>query len=205
MKLIYVGDPMCSWCYGFAPELKKVVNHYEGKLSLELVMGGLRPYHNESMASMKEFLTHHWEQVGKASGQKFKFDILNRKDLNYDTEPPARAIVCAREIEAEKEHAFYDKVQIAFYAENRDLSKSESYHSILSELEIDADRFDERFCSEEMKEKVKEDFQKAQYLGVRGFPSLLISTDDNRDPQVLSKGYVKHAQLLERIDTILGK
>ncbi len=205
MKLIYVGDPMCSWCYGFAPELDKVVDHYKEELSLELVIGGLRPYFTDSMSSMKDYLVHHWEQVGKASGQKFKYDILDRDDLNYDTEPPARAVVCVREIAGEKELTFYDKVQAAFYADNLELHKVESYHSILKELEIDVEEFNTLFQSEEMKEKVKGDFQKARNLGVRGFPSLLISTEDGRSPLVLSRGYAKHAQLVERIDVILDK
>jgi len=45
--IIYIGDPMCSWCYGFAPELSKTIDHFDNKANLRLVMGGLRPYNDE--------------------------------------------------------------------------------------------------------------------------------------------------------------
>lgn len=41
MKLIYVGDPMCSWCYGFGKELSALVAHVPD-LNLEIVVGGSR-------------------------------------------------------------------------------------------------------------------------------------------------------------------
>jgi putative protein-disulfide isomerase len=58
LVIIYVGDPMCSWCYGFAPEiteLKEKLTDYEFKL----VLGGLRPGGTETNADLGEFLAHH--------------------------------------------------------------------------------------------------------------------------------------------------
>ncbi len=28
-EVIFVGDPMCSWCYGFSPELKNHLGYWE--------------------------------------------------------------------------------------------------------------------------------------------------------------------------------
>ena len=93
MKLIYVGDPMCSWCYGIAPEWQKVKTEYKDKLEIDYVMGGLRPYFEKPISEMKDFLSEHWEHVHEASNQPFNYAILDRSDLNYDTEPPSRAVV----------------------------------------------------------------------------------------------------------------
>ena len=41
--LIYFGDPMCSWCYGFSDELNDALNLLSDQVDFELVMGGLRP------------------------------------------------------------------------------------------------------------------------------------------------------------------
>ena len=46
--LIYFSDPMCSWCYGFGPELSKLVER-RPDLKLSPVMGGLRPYNRAPM------------------------------------------------------------------------------------------------------------------------------------------------------------
>ena len=34
MKLIYIADPMCSWCYGFGPELAKLLARADSALAL---------------------------------------------------------------------------------------------------------------------------------------------------------------------------
>ena len=43
--LLYFADPMCSWCYGFGPELDGLLRE-RADLRVQLVMGGLRAYHN---------------------------------------------------------------------------------------------------------------------------------------------------------------
>ena len=40
--LWYIADPMCSWCWGFAPTIKEIRLNYSEKLKIKLVMGGLR-------------------------------------------------------------------------------------------------------------------------------------------------------------------
>jgi len=196
MKLIYVGDPMCSWCYGIANEWTEVVDHYKDA-EVELVMGGLRPYNDETIASMKDFLRGHWEEVNKRSGQEFSYDILDRADLTYDTEPPSRAVVIVRALAPEKEVAFFKLVQKDFYFHNKDMSTSASYHNSLSKLEISIEEFDTKFEAPEAKENVRKDFERASELGVNSFPTVLLSKGDEIIP--VARGYAESEKMIERI------
>ena len=153
-KLIYIGDPMCSWCYGIAPQWAEVVDTYEGKVEIEIVMGGLRPYYDETMLNMKSFLSHHWEDVHKASGQEFNYEILDRADLAYDTEPPCRAVVIVRQLAPGKELAFFKHIQRDFYYHNKDMNQSASYHAALEAQKISTEEFDKLFDSEKSKVEV---------------------------------------------------
>lgn len=47
--LLYIADPMCSWCWGFSPIIEKVRDHFGEALPMELLMGGLRPGTEEPM------------------------------------------------------------------------------------------------------------------------------------------------------------
>jgi putative protein-disulfide isomerase len=49
MRLLYFADPLCSWCYGFGPELARLLAAH-ADATLELVMGGLRPF-NRALGS----------------------------------------------------------------------------------------------------------------------------------------------------------
>ena len=196
-KLIYVGDPMCSWCYGFAPELEQLVQRFDGKIDLELVTGGLRPYFEKPINEMKDFLSEHWSDVNRATGQAFNFDILDHKTLKYDTEPACRAVVVVRSIDPAKGFEFFKMIQEAFYYHNKDLRQVESYDSILETLNLDVSLFKQRFNSEEYKTLAKQDFTRAADLGVRGFPTVLLQV--NGQVKVLSRGYTSAQSLSDNI------
>ena len=88
-EIIYVGDPMCSWCWGLSPQLN-ALQRYGQQLGIpfSLVMGGLRPGGGEAWnADFKGFLKHHWEEVTQRSGQPFGYGLFDLEDFNYDTEP----------------------------------------------------------------------------------------------------------------------
>ena len=199
--LIYVGDPMCSWCYGFAPELEQVVDRFSEQLDLELVMGGLRPYNQETMTDLKSFLTHHWEDVHKASGQAFEYGILDRSDLAYDTEPPSRAAVVVRQLDPDKELAFFKQIQVDFYKNNKDLSQAESYHDNLKNLGLDTVQFDQLFNADPAKQAIRNDFERARQFGVSSFPTMLLQIDD--EVKVVAKGYRTSAAVISAVESLL--
>lgn len=198
--MIYVGDPMCSWCYGLSPELKDVMEHFKDQLNFEVVMGGLRPYNKETMSDLKSFLTHHWEDVNKASGQEFNYKILDRQDLAYDTEPPCRAVVAVRQMDGTKAIPFFKESQKLFYKENMDMNDTESYIPTIQKLGLDPGTFRSLFESDNLKQLVKEDFAKANALGANSFPTLLLKADE---VQLLSKGYRKSEVLIPIIESYL--
>lgn len=109
-KIIYFGDPLCSWCYGFGPEITKVADHYKHTFDFELVMGGLRPYGTERMSDLSGMLRHHWKQVHQRSGASFQYDILDHQSFIYDTEPPSRAVVAIKRIAPDEEFSFFKEI-----------------------------------------------------------------------------------------------
>lgn len=201
-RLIYFGDPMCSWCYGFAPELEKVVHEFSDRVDLELVMGGLRPYNTQTMVELKGFLTEHWEEVNHRSAQPFSYEILNDTKITYDTEPPSRAVVLVRSLKPEVEMDFFKEVQKLFYQKNKNLHLVESYFPLLEQFGIDKDAFTSAFESEEMKQKIREDFTKSADYGVRGFPTLVLQ--HGSDLYLISNGYAESENLIKKINNKLN-
>ncbi|MBO9703773.1 MAG: DsbA family protein [Sporocytophaga sp.] len=204
-QLIYVGDVMCSWCYGFSPEITAVKERFKDEVDFKLLNGGLRPYTKEPMdAEMKKFLRQHWKEVKKASGQPFSYNILaDSSRFVYDTEPAARAVATVRKLKPGSEFEFFKKVQNSFYVENRNTSDINTYLELLPQFNINKESFKEIFNSEQMKQAVAEEFKHAEALGVSGFPAVLL----NKDGQyiMIANGYSKRGEVIRAIEKALEK
>jgi len=199
-KLIYIGDPMCSWCYGIAPELEELKTHYEEELTFEIIMGGLRPYNTQAITELKDFLIEHWEEVESRSGQEFNSEILNSSNIPYDTEPPSRAVAIVRSMNPSKAFDFFHACQKAFYYENLNLNEVASYKNAIKTAGLDFQSFKTKFESAEWKAKIKEDFERAGKLGVRSFPTILL--EKNNELYVISQGYSKKEDMVKRIQKV---
>lgn len=195
--LIYIGDPMCSWCYGFAPELEKTVEELADEVDFEMLMGGLRPYNKQTMKDLQGFLTEHWEHVNEASGQPFSYEILNSTTIPYDTEPPSRAVLVVRKLAPEKELAFFSAVQTAFYKDNKNTTDIQTYLDIAKSFDIDEKAFQKEYESEAMKQASRDDFATSGEMGIRGFPSMVLKKGDQL--YLISNGYTKAAKIIETV------
>lgn len=187
LEFVYIGDPMCSWCYGFAPVLDGLAEAFD--IPISTLVGGLRPGPMASPVDdrLAGVLAHHWEQVHEASGQPFDHGILARRDWRYDTELPCIAVVAVREQAPEQTLPFFKRLQQAFYAEGTDITVPAPYAALVEPFVPDADAFTTALTSPEMKQRAWNDFALARNLGIAGFPALLFR--DGEDLLMVSRGW----------------
>ncbi len=197
--LIYVGDPMCSWCYGFAPQVEKLKAYcVDNQITFKLVLGGLRPNGTETMADLSSFLTGHWEEVHKRTNQPFKYDILKESDFVYNTEPSCRAVATVGIINPEVELAFFVAVQKAFYNEGKHTDDINTYLEIARDLKIDTNEFERIYNSKQAIDATKDDFAAAAQMGIRGFPSVALFHSGKG--YLLSNGHEKAENIIKQLE-----
>ena len=205
IEFVYVGDPMCSWCWGFAPVLERMQEVYD--VPLRVVVGGLRPgpEAQELDDRLAGTLAHHWEAVEEASGQPFDGKFLERRDgWRYDTEVPAIAVVTMRELNEPQTLQFHSRLQRAFYAEGIDITDPVAYPDLITDFDVDADKFTELFASDDMKKRAWADFAESRSMGVAGFPTLLVR--DGEEWGVITRGYLPADKLLPALsDWLLNR
>ena len=72
-RLLYFADTMCSWCYGFAPEMAEVLEAVGDRAELILFSGGLRPFQKEPMPpDLREKLRGAYERRSGGIGSFWK-------------------------------------------------------------------------------------------------------------------------------------
>jgi len=182
-EMIYVADPMCSWCWGFSPVIRAIgrqIGHHAsvGKVGMTPIMGGLRPLTRQPMtADDKASIRHHWEEVEKRSGQPFDMAFFERDDFAYDTEPACRAVCLVRRAATPRTFDFLERVQRAFYAENADVTDADILAALAHETAgIEPDKFRRLFADPAAFYETAGDFHAARQLGVTGYPTIILRT-----------------------------
>ncbi len=178
LEFVYVGDPMCSWCWGFQPVVDALGDRFE--IPIRIVVGGLRPGPAAGVMddALRRTLASHWHHVAEASGQPFDETPLGWEGWRYDTELPAIATVTMRQLDPKAALEFFTRLQRAFYAEATDVTDPAAYPALLEDFVVDPDRFVELLGSDRMKEAAWADFRFARKMGVTGFPTLLLREGD---------------------------
>ncbi|MFZ4805721.1 MAG: DsbA family protein [Hyphomicrobiaceae bacterium] len=198
--LLYVADPMCSWCYGFSPVIGAVAAHFGDRLPIRLLMGGLRAGNTQAMREQdREYIRNAWTRVGAATGQPFDFAFFDRETFTYDTEPACRAVVVARTLNTPKALGYMAAVQRGFYGANRDTTNAEVLVDIAAEEGFDRPAFVEAIVSPDIKNATFRDFLVAQQAGIQGFPALLASRGGD-EYALVTNGYRPLDGLIEALE-----
>jgi len=175
-EIVYVGDPMCSWCWGISPDLIKLRDYYRPKeVAFRVMVGGLRPGGGEAWdQKMKVFLKEHWGHGHQASGQPFGYKGMELDEFNYDTEPSCRAVVAARPLIGDQEMEFFEAIQRKFYVGSEDPKEVDFYQSICDEMSIDFNAFSERFNDDAVRMATRDEFLLNRQWGVQGYPTMVL-------------------------------
>ncbi|MDA0739217.1 MAG: DsbA family protein [Nitrospirae bacterium] len=203
-SLLYIADPMCSWCWGFSPVMEAIESTYGDRVSLSLLVGGLRPGNTERFDShRRDYILGHWHAVHERTSQPFNFEFHMGADFTYDTEPSSRAVVAMRTIQPTQVFSYFRAIQYAFYVENQDVTKEGVLTDLAEDQEIDRGVFEISFKNQELKQQVWDEFDRCRQLEISGFPSLLAM--DGETPTALAHGYLPMEELQPKIEQWLAK
>ncbi len=203
LELIYVADPMCSWCWGFSPVINTIAEYIEPRATLRFMMGGLRPLTRTAMDdAMKTSIAEHWDHVSERTGQPFDRTFFERDGFVYDTEPPCRAVCIMRKIQPSRTLAYLDGLQQAFYGDNRDITDRNILADIAADAGLESEIFLNQFDDVASAHEVAGDFSVVRQMGITGYPSVILRKDD--EMSLLSAGYQSFEDLKQPLDTWLA-
>ncbi|CAM9719597.1 unnamed protein product [Heterosigma akashiwo] len=180
-KLLYVYDPMCSWCWGYRPVWLAVSSSLKDRIQIGYVLGGLAPDNDEPMPeNMKSFLQQTWRRIEQQLGTEFNHDFWSTCAPRRDTYKACRASLAARY--QGKEEAMVHGIQQAYYLRAMNPSDYGVLEQVAQNCELDLEKFTRDIYSQELNEKLMEEIEFAQTLPIQGFPSLVLQKESSLVP-----------------------
>jgi putative protein-disulfide isomerase len=203
-RLVYVMDPMCSWCWGFAPVVEALAGQArQAGVAMHLVAGGLRRESQVLDQRGRDRIHTHWQAVHETTGQPFDLQGGLPDNLIYDTEPACRALVTARSLASDCATRLLGLIQQAFYVKRQDVTRPKLLVELAEQAGLDRRAFAEGFDSQELRAATEADFAWAENLGIAGFPTLLAERDGQY--ALLTNGYQPLDSLAPLLDRWLQR
>lgn len=205
MKLIYVMDPLCGWCYGNTANTQKVYEKYMHIYDFEILPAGMWVGANarKQTKQMADFIKRHDPQVQQATGTEFGsdyFKFIENENVLLDSEVPSRAIVTVKKLWPALSVIFTAEVQKARYWFGKDLNEDATYLDICEGLKLDKEKFLGAFHSELLKQETMTTFALAHQYA-HSYPALLAETEG--EVFVLEQGYASFEQIVNRINKVI--
>ena len=206
MKLIYVMDPLCGWCYGNYRNTLQTAERYNGQIDFELIPAGMWAGHNVRRQSkqMAGYFIKHDQQIASLTGTVFGeayFQLIHQEEVLLDSEIPSRAIVTVQQFWPEKNVAFAAAVQKERYFFGKDLNEDATYKTILDGFGMEPVEFFKHFHSPEMKAATQAAFAKASDYAM-SYPTLLLDTGN--ELVLIEQGYSSFEEITSRIESQLA-
>jgi putative protein-disulfide isomerase len=205
-QLIYFYDALCGWCYGFSPVAKRLAAQFEAQADFIVMSGGMVTGARVApIAKMAAYIEQAYPKVEQTTGVKFGEDflrkILRAGSYTSNSLPPALALTAFKSNDPQNQVSFAHALQRAFYYDGDDLNSDETYQKLATQFGMNADRFISQMHDEKTLHATLEEFNLVQSMGVNGFPSLALLTEQGG--ALLAVGYRDFNSLQQAIESKL--
>ncbi|WP_341990796.1 DsbA family protein [Azorhizobium sp. AG788] len=191
LRLHYIYDPLCGWCYAAAPLVAAV----QAVPGVELILhgGGLFAEPTGLAAPMRQHIRASDARIAEMSGQEFGSayldGLLNDPSTIFHSAPTIAAILAAEQVAPGHGPAMLKAIQHAHYVEGRRVVEPAVLTDLAQAIGLLPDAFEAARRAYPVDSHVNETRRTMASFGVRGFPGLLREEAGQIIPLPLSDFY----------------
>jgi putative protein-disulfide isomerase len=205
--LIYIADPLCSWCYNFGPELAGLLVGLPDT-PYQIIVGGLRVQNRKPLDQVqRDTLLSDWKRIEETTGLPFSHDRLSHADFVYDTELACRAVKAAEILAPTTVFDVFHSIQRAFFVDGRDMTDAAALADVAATamsaaaVPMDAATFLLTLESSQVIDATNQDFEQTRRWGIEGFPTLVLERNGKLD--LVSSGSARTEVLVEYLQALV--
>jgi len=206
-KLLYFYDPLCGWCFGFSPVIKKLEEDFQEQIEFEAISGGMVLGERvKPLSEMKDYLKEAMPRLEEMTGVKFGqpyLEILEEGSLMLDSELPCIAMTVFKSMTNKSNIEFASALQSTLYEKGLNLNEVSNYKQLAEKFDLPWEVFKSKLEEPAYKEKTYQEFQIGQQMGISGFPSVVLSVGDQG--YLIARGFRPENEMKAVIEEILNK
>ncbi|GKS70392.1 putative protein-disulfide isomerase [Nitrosomonas sp. PY1] len=202
-RLIYIHDPMCSWCYAFTQSWTKLQETLPANIPIINIVGGLASDTTEPMPlHTREMVQQAWKRIEQTiPGISFNWDFWAYNTPYRSTYLACRAVLAAKKQRHTSEVEMIRAIQTAYYQKAKNPSLPETLQECAREIGLDETQFARDLTSVEIDSELHKEIQSARDLGVNSYPSLRLQHNNNL--HMITIDYRDHRTMLQQINSII--
>lgn len=201
LRLHYVYDPLCGWCYAAAP----LVAAAQALPGVELILhgGGLFAEPTGLAAPMRQHIrasdARIAEMSGQAIGSAYLDGLLNDPSAIFHSAPCIAAVLAAEHLVPGGGPTMLKAIQSAHYVDGRRVVEAEVLSDLAQAIGLLPDAFEAARRNAPVDSHINETRRTMATFGIRGFPGLLREKDGQITPLPLADFYGRPAAFAEMV------
>ena len=210
LEILAFTDPVCTWCWGAEPVLRKLQVGYGDQVRIRPVMGGLvediRAFHDRANAiggdpdASNVQIARHWLEASERHGMPVRTEGFRLFSAEVVSTYPQNIAVKAAELTAPALAARYlRRLREASAAEARATGRREVLIELAGEVGLDLVTFIGHLTDGSAERTFRADLELTRHFGVRGFPTFRLGYGERT---LLLRGYQGFAAMQAVIATL---
>lgn len=182
IKIIQYTDPLCTWCYGMEPTMRKIGYLLGDKVEIVTILGMLigdvrdivgRDEHADArFVQFKEQMSQGIKKAANRTGVPIDFEAVDKLGMNDITSVPMCLAYKAMHIQnREASEKFLRRMREARYAEGRTLVTVDDLVQLAAEFPVDLERFKKDMTDGTAEELYSADLITSSQHQVRTYPT----------------------------------
>jgi len=205
-------DPVCTWCWGSEPVLRKLETRFGEQVKISYIMGGLVKDITSFYDSYNDIggdpdrtnrnVARHWLEASERHGMPVRtegFKMFTSEHLS--TYPQNIAYKAAQMQDEALANRFLRRIREASAAEARQTNTTEVLLELASEVGLDIARFLDDFTHGPAQRAFEQDLATTAEYGARGFPSFLVKYGEK---EMVIRGYKRYEDFKALIGHLTG-
>ncbi|HAS38855.1 MAG TPA: hypothetical protein DCS93_00180 [Microscillaceae bacterium] len=198
-QVMYIFDPLCGWCYGFSPVIKKLKDEFQEVFDFKVYTGGMVLGDRigtiaEKFKFLQDGAVENVEKTtGVQFGEAFKTNMLEKGDYIVNSEPPSIAFTSLRALAPNQDIELAHDIQNALYRDGKSFNEIDTYLELADQYNIAREDFQQVYENPEARQRTYAEFQMIQQLGINGYPTVVAIIGEQG--YMLSRGFQPYEQL----------